>query len=298
MPPYRRGKTDVGRSLRPRSSGVHVWVSALRHDRADRGPHKRRGRRSLSGARPDDRARRLLLNTRHLLATREATPSSNSDSDRGDFATFCEIILGSGLDQATQYVARRMAEGASYSAMLLELFTPTARRLGELWESDERSFSEVTLALGKLQQLLRLFSGTYSRSPVPETLGFRALLATLPGNQHVFGLLVVAELFRRSGWNVLALTSPSRSELIDRIAREWFAVVGLSISCDESAATVATLIAQIRAASLNKSVLVLVGGRYVTGHPSESLMLGADLVGVDAQYAIEKSQQFLASIGR
>jgi len=238
---------------------------------------------------------RLILNTRRRIAT---PPVAARLWNGCDIPAFCQVILTSELAQAEAYVNGEIAKGTSQPRLLLELFAPTARRLGELWETDECSFVDVTIALGKLQQLLRLFSETYRRSPEPEVLGFRALLATLPDSQHIFGLLVVEELFRRSGWTVLGLPSPSRSELLDAAAQEWFAVVGLSISCDDSATSVAALITEIRAASLNKSLLVLVGGRYVTDNPSKAMMLGADLVGADAQNAIESSQDFLRSIGR
>ena len=39
----------------------------------------------------------------------------------------------------------------------MDVLAPTAVRLGELWTSDELSFSEVTLASYKLHQLVRAF---------------------------------------------------------------------------------------------------------------------------------------------
>lgn len=241
---------------------------------------------------------RLLFNTRLEVARRNAARSRALNRKSRDVATFCEIILKSDLDDAQAYVAREIAEGAEEESILLDLFAPTARRLGELWETDESSFIEVTFALGKLQQLLRIFSATYQSTPAPTKMGFRALLATVPNNQHIFGILVVEEFFRRSGWNVLTLPSPLRSELLQAVAQEWFGVVGLSISCDESAKSVPSLIAELRATSLNKSMLVLVGGRYIEDNPEQSMLMGADLAGEDAQEAIDRSRDFLQSIGR
>ena len=240
---------------------------------------------------------RLILNTRRRLTAMPGRAKVEA-LDGCNVSEFCHIVLTSELAQAEAYVSREIAQGASHARLLLDLFAPAARLLGELWESDECSFIDVTIALGKLQQLLRLFSETYRRFPQPETLGFRALLATVPGNQHTFGLLIVEELFRQAGWTVLGLSSPSRSELLDAAAHEWFPVIGLSISCDASAASVAALITEVRAVSLNRSVLILAGGRYVTDNPSRSMLLGADLVGADAQNAIERSQDFLKTIGR
>lgn len=241
---------------------------------------------------------RLLLNTRLEVAKRNPPSAVSKLQGSADVVAFCRIILTAELSDAASYVAREMAAGSTSDRLLLDLFAPTARRLGELWETDECSFVDVTIALGRLQQLPRLFSETYQIEPDPKKLGFRALLATVPDNQHVFGIFMVEELFRRSGWNVLSLPSPDRSELIETIAREWFAVVGLSISCDSKAETLPSLIAEIRQASLNRSVLVLVGGRYVTDNPEQAARWGADLVGADAREAIERSQDYLRTIGR
>jgi methanogenic corrinoid protein MtbC1 len=241
---------------------------------------------------------RILLNNKADLARRDRARLKALARTTRDVPAFCRIVLTGELVEAEEHVANEMAKGATPESMLLDLFAPTARRLGELWESDECTFVDVTLALGRLQQILRIFSDTYRAAPDPAKLGFRALLATVPSNQHVFGIFVVEELFRRSGWNVLTLPAPKRAELTAAVAQEWFAVVGLSISCDDGAKATASLIADIRSASLNKSVLVLVGGRYIADNPEQSSLMGADLAGADAQQAIERSQAFLKSFGR
>lgn len=237
----------------------------------------------------------LIFNSRQLIGTCGSAPLVTYSKPNG-VSLFCNIILTRELEEAEAYVAVEIAEGADRSRILIDLLAPTARRLGQYWDSDEFSFVDVTIALAKLQQLVRLLSDAYRCPPDLQKLGSRALLATVPDNQHLLGLLVVEELFRQAGWTTFALPKPSRSELLDAIAREWFAVVGLSISCDKSAETLASLITEIRAASVNSAVLILIGGSYVTANPEQSLRLGADLVGADAPQAIEQSQKFLTSM--
>jgi methanogenic corrinoid protein MtbC1 len=239
---------------------------------------------------------RLLLKNRLKRQARKPVRTDHITSP--GVKAFCAVILNEDFDRACGCVTAELASGRTLDTILLDLFAPTARYLGELWESDDRTFVEVTIALGKLQQLLREFSISYTMAPDPKKLGFRALLATVPTNIHVFGILLVEELFRRSGWNVFTMPAPSRADLLDTIARDWFAVVGLSVSCDDSADDLAALIADLRKASLNRSILVIVGGNYFSENPEQAVILGADLMGADAQQSIEQSQDFLRSIGR
>ena len=235
----------------------------------------------------------LIFNTCQLIAASQPAPLVTPDCLPHSISSFCQIILTRELEEAKAYVVRQTAAGADRPEILIKLLALTAERLGQLWDLDKCTFVDVTIAFGKLQQLLRLLSETYRYAQDPGEHGFRALLATVPDNQHLFGLLVVEELFRQSGWTVLTLPRPSRSELLDAVAREWFAVVGLSISCARGAKSVTSLITEIRATSMNRGVLVLIGGRFVSANPEQSESLGADLIGADAQEAIEQSQNFL-----
>ena len=236
---------------------------------------------------------RLVMNTRQRIGAGAPVPFVAPDRTSHSVSSFCQIILTREMEETEAYVGGRIAAGADRSGLLVDLLAPAARRLGELWESDECSFVDVTIALHTLQQLLRRLGDSYPCAPGPETPDRRALLTTVPDNQHLLGLLIVEELFRQSGWTVLALPRPSRSELLDAIARDWFAVVGLSISCDSSAGAVASMITEIRAASLNRAVLVLIGGRYVAANPEQARLLGADLAVADALDAIARSQELL-----
>lgn len=241
---------------------------------------------------------RLLVNARADVARGDALRAQIDVRRTQEVASFCQIILTGELSTATDVVARELAAGRTSESLLVELFAPTARRLGALWEIDECSFLDVTIALGRLQQLLRLFSETYRAAPDDKKLGFCALLATLPQNQHVFGIFVVEQLFRRAGWNVLCMPAPQRVELLETVAHEWFSIVGLSIGCDVDVSLAAALIADIRHASMNRRVLVLVGGQHIDAHPEKAELMGADLAGADAQQAIARSEIFLRSIGR
>ena len=51
--------------------------------------------------------------------------------------------------------------GASVETLYLDLLAPTARHLGDLWDADVCDFTEVTVGLGRLQQVLHELSPAF-----------------------------------------------------------------------------------------------------------------------------------------
>lgn len=70
---------------------------------------------------------------------------------------------------ASDYVESMGRKGASLETIFLNLFSPAAKYLGKLWEEDICDFADVTIALCRLQQLLRELSAAFRprRKPKP-----------------------------------------------------------------------------------------------------------------------------------
>ena len=226
--------------------------------------------------------------------TAEAAPSPVTDEA---IVAFTDIVMTRGIDEAYAYVASLLQAGTSLESIYLSVLAPAAVRLGELWESDEASFSDVTLALCTLHRMVREFSRQRGEE-ARQVLGHRVLLAAVPGNQHLLGVAMVEELFRHSGWNVYALPASTIDEIVETARSEWFAVIGLSASCDNCVAHIAPLIAKLRKHSLNRSVVVLVGGRYFNDNPEQALAMGADATACDAREAIIASKRYVEASKR
>lgn len=192
------------------------------------------------------------------------------------------------------YVDARRAEGLALDAVYLTLLAPTARRLGELWDADRVSFTDVTVGLWRLQQVLHEL-GAAALENIDETIrGRRALLAPMVGDQHTFGLAMVADFFRRAGWDVSELTTSSRAEFVDSIKSDWYDVVGVSLSDERRLDDLASLIRDLRRKSRNKAVAVLVGGTPFIGHPERVALVGADATATDGLQAAVQAGSLLA----
>lgn len=184
------------------------------------------------------------------------------------------------------FVEQFLRNGHSVETIYVELLGPAARRLGEYWEADRADFVTVTMALWRIQEVLRELAAKVPPSPKVSSVHRSILLSPMPGDQHSLGTLMVAECFERAGWQADALIEPKRSELTGKVASQRYDLVGLTVSCDCSSATLAGLITTIRTVSRNPGVKLLLGGPVINAQPGLVESSGADGTATDATAAL------------
>jgi MerR family transcriptional regulator, light-induced transcriptional regulator len=236
---------------------------------------------------------RLLLARR--ARSRQPDPAADAwTPEAAHVAELAGLVLAREAGGASAYVEALRARGTPVEALYLGLLAPTARRLGELWKADLCGFTEVTVGLCRLQQVLRELSPAFQDEGEPRQVeGRRALLAPVPGEQHTFGLSMVLEFFRRAGWDVWGGSSATAGDLVRAVRGEWFAVVGLSLSSVRRLDATAAHIRAIRRASRNRAVGVLVGGPVFVA-PGLVALVGADATAVDGRQATLQAENLLA----
>jgi methanogenic corrinoid protein MtbC1 len=203
-----------------------------------------------------------------------------------DVEEFVRHLLAHDIFAGKSFSAAMRARGITLDTVFLELFAPAARYLGELWKQDICDFTDVTIALSRLQQLLHEFSPDFADEAVPAADGRRAFLALVPGDQHTFGLFVVREFFRRAGWQVCGGTYDTTDELLNAARSEPFDIVGLSIGCDAAVSDLTSLIHSLKRGAPNPAMRVMVGGRFVLEHPELVTCIGADATAPDGRRAV------------
>lgn len=210
-----------------------------------------------------------------------------------DVETLTGHVVKGDLASAAAFTGTLRARNVPIERIYLELFAPTARHLGALWEADLCDFASVTIGLCCLQQLV-LGSGQAGR---PRAGGRhadrRVLLAPVPGEQHSFGLVMVGEFFRRQGWGVSSCAGASSSELVATVKKQWFSSAGFSLASEDRLDTLASLIHEVRRASCNKQISILVGGRIFVDRPELAMLVGADATASDGRQAVLKAETLL-----
>ena len=205
-------------------------------------------------------------------------------------------LLRNGTDaELAAAVAAAHRRGLAVETIFLELFAPSARLLGELWVADRCDFSTVTICLGRLQRLLREWSPAFGTDVEHPANGRRILLAQHSDEQHSFGLSMVAEFFRRAGWEVLGGVGGAVPDPSAQVSREWFDAVGFSIGSETRIDWLKERIAQVRKVTRNRSVVVLVGGPLFVLQPAWAQSVGADASGHDGGQAPKLAEDLLAT---
>jgi MerR family transcriptional regulator, light-induced transcriptional regulator len=184
--------------------------------------------------------------------------------------------------------------GVGVASLYLDLLTPAARELGALWEEDRVDFATVTVGLGRLQVLLRQLSPDFGSEIEHPRHGRRVLLTQPDSEQHMFGLSMVAEFFRRDGWDVLGGVAGVGIDATAWARRDWFDVVGFSIGSEVSLPWLRDTIGKVRSVSRNRALVVLVGGPIFSLHPQWAADIGADAT-TDGRSAPQVAETILNS---
>jgi methanogenic corrinoid protein MtbC1 len=141
-----------------------------------------------------------------------------------------------------------------------------------------------------LHQLLRGLSPGAVRGTGEGALERRILLVPAPGEQHTFGLVMVAEFFRHAGWEVWFETPQTTADLSRLVRGEWFTVVGMSVGCETPLSCVAPAILAARRASCNRTLGVMIGGALVNARPELVSLMGADATACDGRRAVAQAE--------
>jgi methanogenic corrinoid protein MtbC1 len=225
---------------------------------------------------------------RLMVAHAAETPASGAVGIQAtEITTLAPLALQLEADALLAHVEAILTRGVSVDTVMVDLLAPTARLLGEFWERDLCDFVDVTMGLWRLQEVVHEIA---ARAPSERALalgGYRALFASMPGDQHNFGTVIVDELFRRDGWATDRMSGAEVPDLVRRVGHDWFDIVGLTVSCDCHIAPLASVIMALRSVSRNPRLCVMVGGRIFSADPGLATEVGADGTACDARHALE-----------
>ncbi len=230
-----------------------------------------------------------------LPVVRPAEPAAAVPAFRGSpVRELMERLRRSNNGECEHFVRDLISLGASPDQVMLDLFTPAARHFGQMWETDECSFVDVTVAVARLQQLVHVASEAMRLSPGPRPALGRVLLAWTPGEQHSLGLTMVAEYLRRDGWElVVAPAHADASHLIEFARSEWFDIIALSAAGEKQIVKLRRLVQDLRRASRNRELKVMVGGSLFDSRPDLVKRVDADGYAADAPGAARLAAQLL-----
>jgi methanogenic corrinoid protein MtbC1 len=283
----------------PVGQGTHGWNNPSAFSTAfKKSPWTAGRRRALQDLVGDEVIPRLLqAHTEHSagastsLADHTDRPSVTPEDS--DVAEIVRLAIFERLGASLAHIAELRSRGAALETVFLDLLAPAARLLGEMWKRDVTDFVTVTLAMSRLQQMLRELGGGFRTQGRQRPHGMPALIVGLPGDQHTFGVSMLQELLRRDGWFVSSDIPTSGQDLIDLARSAPFRLIGLSVSRDVPLGELATLIEILRRSATSGRCRVSVGGRFFIEHPELVEQVGADATALDGRAAVHDFQACL-----
>lgn len=206
-------------------------------------------------------------------------------------------LLTGTSDEIEALVARVQSRGASWESILVDLLAEAARSLGEEWSEDSLSFAEVSVALCRMHGILRRFPAQNDDTPTRFDRNVRRpsiLLATAPGDQHIFGVMMIAEFFRKDGFTVETDPCATKQSLKSRLSKKSFDLLGISASWEGVLDTLPATLTSLRKASANPSLQVMIGGPALSLNPEAVADCNADALISDANQAASVARCLLA----
>jgi methanogenic corrinoid protein MtbC1 len=232
----------------------------------------------------------------HRLATTPNLAWTPSAQQVGDFTN---LLLHRDDTLAAAYVGNLLDSGIPLEPLCTKLMAESARKLGDKWDNDEADFAAVTMGLLRLHRMLHLLDERLSANTPPKNFAAvlqsrRILLMTSIGEQHGFGLAMVAQFFHRAGWDVTTEQPQTEAAMTDLMTSSWFDVVGISIGGAERLPALAAMISHVRKASRNPRLGVMVGGPVFVAQPGRFREVGADATAADAAQAIIEATSLMS----
>jgi MerR family transcriptional regulator, light-induced transcriptional regulator len=280
-------------SIHPGEPGVAATLprySKRLHDLARPGP----SRDLLS-----DAIRTLALPRLLAAHAAESLPRFRPDSriTEADVGNLLAQISAPDFHVAEAAIMVLAQRGASREDILLNLFTPVARQLHECWVRDDLTFADITLAIGRLQRLLR--SAAMPQPPLHYGRpGGSILIAPPPGDMHAFGTAVLEDFFRNAQWRTERLIPATADELVEHVRTKPFDIIALSVNQDCHVGQMALLLRRLRRESANPRILAMVGGQPLQEDADAWKRIGADATAPDAAAAIAVANKLLRTMLR
>lgn len=190
------------------------------------------------------------------------------------------LLLAAEPSRAFKLIADAYAQHHSLGELCALLLEPTARSLGDLWQSDECSELDVTLGLSRMQTAVRRLDLSAASTATQVANPHSALIATQPGEPHMLDAATNAEMLWQAGWNTRVEFPATDEALQTLVADTWFDSLDLSMSpssCREDwAERLKTTIAAARRASKNPLIAIIISGRLAFEQSDTAERVGAD----------------------
>ncbi len=168
---------------------------------------------------------------------------------------------------------------------IVDLYIPAlARRLGEDWCDDKRSFAEVSIAVARLQSMLHDIAVDWAQERPGAADAPEVLIVVRDQEYHTLGALIAATQFRRAGAETRIALGVTDGEILAEALYSKVDLVAISASSGENLDSVARLVEKLK--QREDAPVVAVGGSALMSCDDLAARVGADIATCDPQEAL------------
>lgn len=236
--------------------------------------------RKLGSHLPEELVKDLAAEViRRLAETHvDATPLPPSDDQ---IEHLCHALLSDDDTAGAQFISDARSEGVSVTSIYLNYLAGAARMLGKWWEEDHVSFMDVTRGTSRMYAIMRALR--HSFAPASSSLTKIAVFASVPGETHILGVRMAADLFRKVGWDIELKIGKTHDELVAEIMQSEATVIGLSASGARSVKPLSRLVLALRIGK--PTAAIFVSGNIITEEEDTIALLDIDGMVTDIEAA-------------
>ena len=217
----------------------------------------------------------LVLETLEKLIEKNKTTSAiNFESDLDKLFSF---IKSKSLKSTEKLITKFLDYGRSIELILDSYFPIIAKKLGDQWVSDEITFSEVTMALGKIQFFNSKMEHQYLANLKIKSFNTKILMLIPTGEHHTYGGIAATRKLRGLGTEPFLTLDYKKEELEDLLYNENYELIGISSANNFMVDNINNLTIQIKNILETKTPVVL-GGNLVNTYKKTNEKLKVDLV--------------------
>jgi methanogenic corrinoid protein MtbC1 len=186
-----------------------------------------------------------------------------------------EALMEPGVDAGIAFIERIRQQGASVETVYLSYLAEAAKTLGEWWEEDKIGFADVTVATGHIYAVMRGMKPAFvPMGAAPTQPG--AFFTAVPGEDHLLGISMAADLFRKEGWDIALKRGLEHDDVVEYAASSGVMLIGLSASGAHAVAPLARLIVALRISVPEASIMV--SGAILASSYDEVKAMGVDII--------------------
>lgn len=171
-------------------------------------------------------------------------------------------------------------------ADLLDRYFPeVARQLGCAWADDSTPFTDVSIGVARMQAIVRQATRGLTSNAAAEQASATVLVVLPEGEQHSFGVMLLAGQLRRQGISVRLEVGTPTAGLRRLVHDRTFDCAMISLACEEKLDQCKAIVAALKQGSGGR-LWVAVGGPLLERPVDVRGRTGADIVTCDPLLAL------------